>query len=107
MPGQPIIQLVPLHTYVVANFKETQMKAMRKGQRAIIEVDSLGGKDFEGTVDSISGGTGASFSLLPPDNASGNFVKVVQRVAVRIRWEGPSSDRVPVGSSTKVTVYTK
>jgi membrane fusion protein (multidrug efflux system) len=105
--GQPIVQLVPRQTYVVANFKETQMKQMRPGQRARIRVDSLGRQDFDGHVESLSGGTGASFSLLPPDNASGNFVKVVQRVPVRIAWNGPTSDRVPVGSSAEVTVYTK
>ncbi len=105
--GQPLVQLVPRRTYVVANFKETQVRAMRPGQRVHIEVDALGGEDFEGKVESLSGGTGASFSLLPPDNASGNFVKVVQRVPVRISWNGPTSDRVPAGSSAEVTVYTK
>jgi membrane fusion protein (multidrug efflux system) len=105
--GQPIVQLVPRKTYIVANFKETQMRAMRPGQRVHIQVDALGGDDFEGRVESLSGGTGASFSMLPPDNASGNFVKVVQRVPVRISWNGPTSDRVPAGSSAEVTVYTK
>jgi membrane fusion protein (multidrug efflux system) len=105
--GQPIVQLVPKETYVVANFKETQVRAMRPGQRVHIEVDALGGEDFEGKIESLSGGTGASFSLLPPDNASGNFVKVVQRIPVRISWNGPASDRIPAGSSAEVTVYTK
>jgi len=105
--GQPIVQLVPRATYVVANFKETQMEGIRPGARAEVKVDSLGGKSFEGHVDSLSGGTGASFSMLPPDNASGNFVKVVQRVPVRISWNGPASDGVPVGSSAEVTVFTK
>ncbi len=105
--GQPIVQLVPRTTYVNANFKETQMKQMRAGQRATIRIDALGRRDFEGRVESLSGGTGATFSLLPPDNASGNFVKVVQRVPVRISWTGLPSDQVPVGSSAEVTVYTK
>jgi membrane fusion protein (multidrug efflux system) len=105
--GQPIVQLVPRKTYVVANFKETQLKNMRPGQRAVIRVDALGGKKFEGRLESLSGGTGATFSLLPPDNASGNFVKVVQRVPVRIAWDGPPADQVPAGSSAEVTVYTK
>lgn len=105
--GQPVVQLVPLQTYVVANFKETQVGDMKPGQRAKIRVDALGGRDFEGKVESLSGGTGASFSLLPPDNASGNFVKVVQRVPVRISWNGPTSDKVAVGASADVTVYTK
>lgn len=105
--GQPILELVPRVTYVVANFKETQMKNMRPGQRAVVSVDALGGKTFEGHVESLSGGTGAQFSLLPPDNASGNFVKVVQRVPVRIVWNGPPADVAPAGSSAEVTVYTK
>jgi len=105
--GQPIVQLVPLRTYIVANYKETQLKAIRPGQRATIRIDALGGKKFDGHVESLSGGTGATFSLLPPDNASGNFVKVVQRVPLRIAWNGPNADVVPVGSSAEVTVYTK
>src|SRR5436190_16254636 len=105
--GQPIVQIVPQITYINANFKETQMKQMRPGQRATIRIDALGRREFEGRVESLSGGTGASFSLLPPDNASGNFVKVVQRVPVRISWSGPPADQVPVGSSAEVTVYTK
>jgi membrane fusion protein (multidrug efflux system) len=105
--GMPVVQLVPRTTYVLANFKETQMADMRPGQRATIRVDAIGRRDFEGKVESLSGGTGASFSLLPPDNASGNFVKVVQRVPVRISWKGPPADQVAVGSSAEVTVYSK
>lgn len=105
--GQPILQLVPAQTYLTANFKETQMRKIRPGQRAEVKVDSLGGKKFEAKVESLSGGTGASFSMLPPDNASGNFVKVVQRVPVRLSWNGPPANEVPVGSSAEVTVFTK
>lgn len=105
--GQTIVQLVPRRTYIVANFKETQVGAMRPGQRATIRVDALGGNDYEGRVESLSAGTGASFSVLPPDNASGNFVKVVQRVPVRISWNGPAADRAPVGLSADVKVYTR
>lgn len=105
--SQPIAQLVPRQTYIVANFKETQLRAMRPGQRVHIRIDALGRDDFEGRVESLSGGTGASFSMLPPDNASGNFVKVVQRVPVRISWNGPTSDKLAAGSSAEVTVYTK
>jgi len=105
-PGTPIVQLVPLRTYVIANFKETQVKSMRPGQRASIKIDAFG-QEFEGKVESLSGGTGASFSLLPPDNASGNYVKVVQRVPVRVSWNGPASDRIAAGASAEVTVYTK
>jgi membrane fusion protein (multidrug efflux system) len=103
--GQPVIQLVPTLTYVVANFKETQVGEMRPGQAAEISVDAFTGRKFKGKVESISGGTGASFSLLPADNATGNFVKVVQRVPVRIAWENLPAD-VPMraGLSADVTV---
>jgi len=84
--AQPIVVIVPTSTYVVANFKETQVGKMRPGQRASISIDAYPHREFEGKVESLSGGTGSSFSLLPADNASGNFVKVVQRVPVRIAW---------------------
>src|SRR6185295_3562149 len=78
--GQPLLALVQIDdVWVTANFKETQLKDMRPGQRAVVEVDALGGREFNGKVDSIAGATGARFSLLPPENATGNFVKVVQR----------------------------
>ncbi|MCU1347440.1 MAG: emrA1 [Acidobacteria bacterium] len=106
-PGMPIVQIVPRQTYIIANFKETQMRDIYPGQRAEVKIDSLGGRKFEGKVESLSGGTGASFSLLPPDNASGNFVKVVQRIPIRISWNGPPADQAPIGSSAEVTVFTK
>jgi membrane fusion protein (multidrug efflux system) len=92
--GQPIVELVPAQTYLVANFKETQIGAMRPGQQATIKVDAFPGHSLHGRVDSLAGGTGASFSMLPPDNATGNFVKVVQRVPVRIAWTDLPSDVV-------------
>jgi membrane fusion protein (multidrug efflux system) len=83
--GQPLFSIVNLDDiWVTANFKETQLKEMHPGQRAEIDVDAYG-KKFEGTVESMPGATGARFSLLPPENATGNFVKVVQRLPVRIR----------------------
>jgi membrane fusion protein (multidrug efflux system) len=104
--GQPIAELVPSKTYVVANFKETQMGRMRPGDPARIAIDAFPGRTFEGEVESISAGTGARFSMLPADNASGNFVKVVQRVPVRIRWLSSMED-VPLqaGLSVQVTVF--
>jgi membrane fusion protein (multidrug efflux system) len=69
---------------VVANFKETQIEDIKVGQTVNVEVDAYPGQKFEGKVESIQAGTGAKFSLLPPDNSSGNFVKVVQRVPVKI-----------------------
>jgi len=84
-PGQPLLSLVPLHnTWITANFKENQLKNMRAGQKATITVDAYGGRKYEGHIDSIAAATGARFSLLPPENATGNYVKVVQRVPVKI-----------------------
>lgn len=103
--GQPIAELVPSRTYVMANFKETQVGRMHKGQRALVRVDAFPGKELEARVESLSGGTGARFSLLPPDNASGNFVKVVQRVPVRLGWIRPPELPLQAGLSTDVTVY--
>ena len=86
-PGQPLLALVNLEdVWVTANFKETQLKNMRPGQSAKIEVDAFG-RTYNGHVDSIGGATGARFSLLPPENATGNYVKVVQRVPVKIVFE--------------------
>ena len=87
-PGQPLMALVDLeHVWITANFKETQLASMQPGQKATVEVDALGGREFEGHVDSIAAATGAKFSLLPPENATGNFVKVVQRIPVKIVLE--------------------
>jgi membrane fusion protein (multidrug efflux system) len=102
--GQPVMELVPARTYVVANFKETQIGRMRPGQPARVRIDAFPGKVFEGKVESRSGGTGARFALVPPDNASGNFVKVVQRVPVRIAWTAPPDVPLAAGLSAVVTV---
>ena len=103
--GQPVIELVPTATYLVANFKETQLGKMRAGQRAEITVDAFPGRKLEGKVESLSGGTGSSFALLPADNATGNFVKVVQRVPVRVAWVNlPADVAMRVGLSADVTV---
>ena len=106
--GQPMAALVPLRTYLVANFKETQVGRMKPGQKAEISIDAFGSRKLEGHVESLSGGTGARFSMLPPDNASGNFVKVVQRVPVRIAWDGVPADlALRAGLSADVTVMVK
>jgi membrane fusion protein (multidrug efflux system) len=102
--GQPIAELVPSETYLVANFKETQISRMRPGDPVEIELDAYPGRTFHGKIESLSGGTGARFSLLPADNASGNFVKVVQRVPVTIAWQTVPSVPVPVGLSADATV---
>ena len=107
-PGQPLASLVPDQTYLVANFKETQIGEMKPGDAVDISIDAYSGHDLRGKVESLAGGTGARFSLLPPDNASGNFVKVVQRVPVRIAWVDPPKDLVlRPGLSADVTVHVK
>jgi membrane fusion protein (multidrug efflux system) len=91
--GQPLMALIPLQdVWIIANFKETQLTNMRPGQRATVTVDAYGGKTFKGHVDSLAAATGARFSLLPPENATGNYVKVVQRVPVKIVIDNPPAD---------------
>ena len=107
--GQPLFSIVDLDdVYVTANFKETQLRSMHPGQRVKISVDAYG-RDYNGTVDSMGGATGARFSLLPPENATGNYVKVVQRIPVRIRIDkGQDPDRLlRPGMSVVPTVYLK
>ena len=90
--GQALLAIVPAHVWVVANFKETQLTFMRPGQPVEVEVDAYPRRVFKGRVDSIQAGTGSRFSLLPPENATGNFIKVVQRVPVKIIFdEAPDS----------------
>ena len=108
-PGQPLLALVQLdEVWVTANFKETQLRDMRAGQRATFKVDALGGRSFSGKVDSIAGATGARFSLLPPENATGNFVKIVQRVPVKIVLDSGQDPEhlLRPGLSVTPTVYT-
>jgi len=109
-PGQPLMALVPYEdVWITANFKETQLENMRPGQSATVKVDAYGGREFKGHVDSIAAATGSRFSLLPPENATGNFVKVVQRVPVKIVLE-PGQDPEHLlrpGLSVAPTVYTK
>ena len=110
-PGQPLLALVPLRdVWVVANFKETQLTKIRPGQKAEVRIDTFPGTVFNGTVESISAGTGSRFSLLPPENATGNWVKVVQRVPVKILLDGKSVGNpqpLRAGMSAYVVVKTK
>ena len=107
--GQPLLALVPLDDiWVTANFKETQLRDMHPGQRAVVEVDTYG-RSYRGRVDSIAAATGARFSLLPPENATGNYVKVVQRIPVKIvldRGQDPEHLLRP-GMSVVPTVFTR
>ncbi|HTM44109.1 MAG TPA: HlyD family secretion protein [Polyangiaceae bacterium] len=106
--GQAIAQVVPNDPYVVANFKETQIGRMHAGQHAEIAIDAYPGQTFDGTVESLAAGTGSRFSLLPADNASGNFVKVVQRVPVTVRLSQPPAGlALKAGLSASVTVLVR
>jgi membrane fusion protein (multidrug efflux system) len=109
--GQPLLAVVPLHeAWVLANFKETQLARIRPGMQAEVRVDTFRDRVFTGVVDSVSAGTGARFSLLPPENATGNWVKVVQRIPVKIRLDGKelgNPHTLRAGMSAEVTVLLK
>ncbi|MSO56790.1 MAG: HlyD family secretion protein [Acidobacteria bacterium] len=109
-PAQPLLAIVQLHElWVTANFKETQLADIRVGQRASVAVDALGGRRFPAHVDSLAPATGARFSLLPAENATGNYVKVVQRVPVKLAFD-PGADPEHLlrpGLSATATVFTK
>ena len=106
-PGQGLMTVIPLHdTWVTANFKETQLAGVHTGQRAEIHVDMYG-RSIAGRVDSIAGATGSRMSLLPPENATGNFVKVVQRIPVKIVVDGNESLILRPGMNVDVTIFTK
>lgn len=108
--GTRTMSIVPVQKlYVTANFKETQLGLMRAGQTVVLEVDALPGIELSGLVESLSPGTGAQFSLLPPQNATGNFTKIVQRVPVRIAIDaGPEVRQLLIpGMSVEVTVDTR
>jgi membrane fusion protein (multidrug efflux system) len=104
-PGTRLMTIVPVQdVYLVANFKETQIGLMRAGQPATIHVDALSGTDLHGTVVSFSPGTGSQFALLPPQNATGNFTKIVQRVPVRIHIDAGQETRAVLVPGLSVTV---
>ncbi len=102
--GQPLLMLVPNETYVIANFKENQIAHMHPGDRVEIAIDAYEG-EFSGVVDTLSPATGARFSLIPVDTATGNFVKVVQRVPVKIKWANAPGVPLRPGLSAEVTVH--
>jgi len=108
-PGQGLLTLVPLHqTWVTANFKETQLTRVHPGQRAEVTID-MNGQVLKGSVDSVAGSTGSRLSLLPPENAVGNFVKVVQRIPVKIRLDSDDAQKVVLrpGMNVDATILTK
>jgi membrane fusion protein (multidrug efflux system) len=110
--GQSLMTIVPLtDLWVTANFKETQLKQMKVGQEVDIEVDALGGRKFKGKVQQIGGATGSSLSLFPPENATGNYVKVVQRIPVRINFtnldQENKDEALRIGMSVEPSVRVK
>ena len=106
-PGQAIVQLITDGRWVTANFKETQVSRMKVGQKVKVSVDAFSGTELHGELESFSGGTGSRFTLLPPDNASGNFTKVVQRVPVRVRiLDAPAGLLLRPGMNAEIVVDT-
>lgn len=104
-PGQRLMALVPDDkAYIEANFKETQLSGLHVGQKAKIEIDALGGQTYDGQVESISPASGAEFSLLPPENATGNFTKITQRVPVKVSVSPELAAKLRLGFSVVVTV---
>jgi membrane fusion protein, multidrug efflux system len=112
-PGQQLFAVVPLHPpniWITANYKETSLTDVRPGQSVDIEVDTYSGITIKGTVNSIMSGTGAVFSLFPPQNATGNYVKVVQRIPVKITINQSQDDPLPIlriGMSVEPTIFTR
>ncbi|MRR37062.1 HlyD family secretion protein, partial [bacterium] len=107
--GQPLLAVVPLEQeriWVTANYKETDLREVKAGQKVEFKVDTYSGKVFRGRVNSIMAGTGSAFSLFPPENATGNYVKIVQRIPVRITLdEGSDPDHLlRVGMSVVPTI---
>ena len=105
-PGQTLFAAVPTEAYIIANFKETQLERMRVGQRVRVRVDAFPDQPLDGHIDSFQRGTGSNFALLPAENATGNFVKVVQRIPVKIVLDGPADARLAIspGMSVEPTV---
>ena len=110
-PGQPLMAIVDNQYWVVANFKETQLEKMQPGESVEVKLDAFPHHTFTGRVDSISPASGAQFALLPPDNATGNFTKIVQRVPVKIVLDSQSikgyESRIVPGMSAEVSVEVK
>jgi membrane fusion protein (multidrug efflux system) len=100
-PGTQLMAIVPLNVWITANFKETQLALMRPGQKATIKVDACPKAKFDAHVDSIESGAGQAFAILPPENATGNYVKVVQRVPVKLVLDNPPKD-CPLGPGMSV-----
>ena len=107
LPGQALLALVPKDVWVTANFKETQLAHMKPGQPVQLSVDAYPNRKFKGKVDSLQAGTGARFSLLPPENAVGNYIKVVQRVPVKIIFDGELPTNLDIAPGMSVVPIVK
>ncbi len=109
-PGTPLLAIVDNQYWVTANFKETQLLELRPGQAVEIKLDAFPSHEFTGHIDSLSPASGANFTLLPPDNATGNFTKVVQRIPVKVVFDSNSicgyEQTITPGMSAEVTVET-
>jgi membrane fusion protein, multidrug efflux system len=105
-PGQTLFSAVPTVAYIIANFEETRLANMRVGQPVRVRVDAFPNQRLYGHIDSFQRGTGSNFALLPPENATGNFVKVVQRIPVKIDLDGPANAlrAISPGMSVEPTV---
>jgi membrane fusion protein, multidrug efflux system len=107
-PGQTLMSLVQQQPWIVANFKETQLKKIQPGQKVEIKLDAVPDRVFVGRIDSLAPASGAKFALLPPDNATGNFTKIVQRVPVKVVFDAGSlqgfESKITAGMSAAVTV---
>lgn len=108
-PGSPLMAIVPNEVYVIANYKEVQLEGVAPGQRVEVEVDALGGGVLKGRVESFAPASGAQFALLPPDNATGNFTKIVQRIPVRIAVDAdqPKLSSLRPGMSVVASINTR
>ena len=108
-PGSPLMAIVPNEVYVIANYKEVQLEGVAPGQRVEVEVDALGGGVLKGRIESFAPASGAQFALLPPDNATGNFTKIVQRIPVRIAVDAaqPKLSNLRPGMSVVASINTR
>ncbi len=108
MPGQALMAVVSSDMWIVANYKETELKNVQPGQKVKIQIDAYPGKTFKGRVNSIQRGTGAAFSMFPPENATGSFVKIVQRIPVKIVFDGQPEKKynfsIGMSASTEIKI---
>jgi len=105
--GQPLLAIVSEHSWIMANLKETQLADVKPGQQVDVRIDAFPALTLKGHIESLQQGAGQSFSLLPPENASGNFVKVVQRIPVKVALDTPPNPPLPPGLSARVMIHVR